>query len=202
MRVLPTDVVRGRKNPLHLLFPARLRHARKAQQLSASALSTAAGLSRGSVAFLEAGTRIPRVNSVEHLAYALSVAPDWLAFGLGSRHLQSRAADGLCRDLGGRVLQVKTALGLGNKDLGRRAELSPAEIRAVLTGTMPTIDRVERLASGLSVSPAWLAFGLGPMELPTRRGSVPGQKAPARQPYAQANSSSLGQSPMIPHSSR
>ncbi|MFO0656147.1 MAG: hypothetical protein U0787_13840 [Polyangia bacterium] len=34
---------------------------------------------------------------------------------------------------------------------------------------MPSIATVEALAVALGVSPAWLAYGLGPMELPSRR---------------------------------
>jgi hypothetical protein len=40
---------------------------------------------------------------------------------------------------------------------------------AVERGTLCTLDTLEALAKALGVSPAWLAFGLGPMEAPTRR---------------------------------
>lgn len=176
--MLPTAVVRGRKNPLYLLFATRLRRARTAQRLSASALSQAAGMSRGSVAFLEAGERLPRLSSVERLARVLNVSPGWLAFGLDNAAEPLQNENAHCAGLSRRVLDTQAALGLGNKDLGRRAELSPPEIRALQSGTMPTIDRAERLAAALAVSPAWLAFGLGPIKLHSRKRTSAAVKSP------------------------
>jgi transcriptional regulator with XRE-family HTH domain len=166
--MLPTTVVRGRKNPLHLKFPARLRRIRKQRKLSASALSLLACMSRGSVGFLEVGTRLPRVNTVERLANALKVSPAWLAFGTEASFEPADGGELLCVGLAARVMDARVARGLGNKDMARRAEISAAEARAVQSGTMPTLDTIEQLAKALSVSSAWLAFGIGAMETTQR----------------------------------
>lgn len=169
MGVIPTRVVRGRKNPTHWKFPQRLRKARKAAGLSGSALSLMAGVGRNSIPAMEAGTRLPRLPMVERLARALKRSPAWLAFGIEAA--SEVAADGplLCLELAARMREVREALGLANKDLSRRAEVTAAEVRAFQSGTMPGIDKAEALAGALGVSPAWLAFGIGPME-PKRRG--------------------------------
>jgi len=43
---------------------------------------------------------------------------------------------------------------------------------------MPNLATVESLARALDLSPAWLAFGIGPRELPQRRS----RPAPAQPP--------------------
>lgn len=48
-------------------------------------------------------------------------------------------------------------------------------------GTMPSIATLEDLARALGASPAWLAFGEGPMELP-RRGAKAAPVAPPGPP--------------------
>lgn len=170
MSVLPTAVVRGRKNPVHLKFPQRLRKARKAARLSGSALSLTAGVGRNSIPALEDGSRVPRLPMVERLARALKVSPAWLAFGAESEAAEV-AAEGplLCSGLAKRIREVREALGLANKDLARRADVLAAEVRAFQAGTMPGIDTAEALATALDVRPAWLAYGIGPVAPTTRR---------------------------------
>jgi ribosome-binding protein aMBF1 (putative translation factor) len=98
------------------------------------------------------------------------VSAGWLAFGIEEA---GETADGLqCEGLAARAQEARTALGLAVKELARQSMTSPAEIRAVESGTMPLLDTLEKIAVGLGVSPAWLAFGIGPMHLP-KRGSKP-----------------------------
>lgn len=171
MRVIPTPVVRGRKNPTHWKFPQRLRKARKAAGLSGSALSLAAGVGRNSVNTMENGARLPRLPMLERLADALKLSPAFLAFGQVAAW--EPVADELrCAGLAARAKQARSALGLTVRDVDRRAGDADGTLRAVEAGTMPTLDTLEKLATALGVSPSWLAFGVGPME-PKKRGSVP-----------------------------
>lgn len=158
--MLPTHVVRGRKNPLHLKLPERLRRARRKAALSASALSLAAGISKGGAAKLEAGTWVPRLLTVERLAIALGVSPAWLAFGL---ELEWQPAKYLgCKGLAERVREARAWSGFSVREVERRAEMAEGAIRAVERGTMPSLDSLEKIAKALSVSPAWLGYGQGP----------------------------------------
>lgn len=172
--MLPGRVVRGRANPLHWKFPERLRRARKAAGLNPFALSVAAGIAKNSVSALEEGEVCPRLPKVEQLARALGRSPAWLAFGLGDD-----AAVEPAPGCAGLKLRAREARGLlAVKELARRAATSPAQVRAVESGSMPSLDTLEDLARALGVSPAWLAFGEGPRELP-RRGAKPAPAAAA-----------------------
>ena len=76
-------MVRGRKNPLYFGFAARLKAARKASGDSRSMVTQRSGLLDGkTVLLLEQGERIPRIDTVEKLAYALGLSPAFLAYGL------------------------------------------------------------------------------------------------------------------------
>lgn len=132
------------------------------------ALSIAAGLSRNTVSQLETEQRIPRLPVVEQLANALGVSPARLAFGID---VQSQHSDGElgCRHLAERTKRARLARGLTLREVGRRSASSAAAIRTTESGTMPSLDTVETLAKALRVSPAWLAYGEGPMEAPSRR---------------------------------
>jgi transcriptional regulator with XRE-family HTH domain len=57
--------------------------------------------------------------------------------------------------------------------LAKQAGLSHTAVGNIERGTMPGIDTAEALANALGVSPGWLAYGLGPMELPKRRTTRP-----------------------------
>ena len=160
-------MVRGRKNPLHLKFPERLRRARKEAALSASALSLTAGISKGGTAKLEAGSWVPRLSTVERLAVALRVSPAWLAFGIEADWPTPSYVG--CSELAVRVGEARALRGFSIRELERRASSAEGSIRAVESGTMPSLETLERIAKALDVSPAWLAFGQGPQELPARR---------------------------------
>lgn len=157
--MLPGHVVRGRKNPLHWKFPDRLRSARKQQNLSAAALSIAAGIGRGSTALMESGERLPRVSTVERLSVVLRVSPAWLAFGADNGRTNNANGTGPRERLAARAKKARHALGLSLNEVGRRANSSAAAIRALEAGSDPTLDTLESLAHALAVSPGWLGFG-------------------------------------------
>lgn len=179
MPMVPTAVTRGRANPLHWKFPRRLRAARQAAGLTASALSLAAGMGRSSAAQLEAGPGIPLLNTAERLADALHLSAGWLVYGIESPW--EPAAELRCLGLAARLRQVRDELGLTLAEVGKYAGSSAAAVLGVERRTLPTIATLENLATALGVSPAWLAFGTGPRELPRRRGGD-GQKRPADGP--------------------
>ena len=77
-------MVRGRKNPLHHLLPKRLKRARKEAGHTRMALSLLAGLGNNAVSRIEDEGRMPTIDTVEQLAYALKLSPSWLAFGIDS----------------------------------------------------------------------------------------------------------------------
>lgn len=167
--MVPTDVVvRGRQNPLHFKFPERLRRARKLAGISGAALSAAAGLGHSGVGVLEVGAHLPRVNTIERLARALDVSPTWLAFGLVVP-LEKVEGPLRCEGLRERLREAQELCGLSLREVARRAGAGEGVAAAVKRGTMPTIDTLETLAKALDVSPAWLAYGLGPMEASRRR---------------------------------
>ena len=167
--MLPRHVVRGAPNPLHFGFSDRLRRARKAAGLTPTALAQKAGsVSRATVAALEAGENIPRVDTVESLAKALALSPSLLAFGLdsASESLKGKLCDGLPQ----RLRDTRRAHGLSMRELGRQADASVVLVRSTEAGaSLPNLARLEALAKALRVSPAWLAYGEGPLELPPRR---------------------------------
>lgn len=167
-------VVRGRRNPLHFGLPARLKRSRRESGLSFDGVANRAGLTDGStVLHLErkAG-HIPRLNTVELIAYALGLSPAFLAYGLDSDTEQF--ADGLrCEGVAVRLRETRAARGLSVLALATRAGLSHTAVGNLERGTMPGLDTAEALANALGVSPGWLAYGLGPMELPKRRISRP-----------------------------
>ena len=117
----------------------------------------------------EQGLRIPRLDAVERVAYALGLSPAFLAYGIESDG--SQPTEGLrCEGVASRLRQTRAARGLTMRALARAAGLTDTAVRSTETGTsMPSIATVEAFAIALGVSPGWLAYGLGPMELPGRR---------------------------------
>ena len=81
-------------------------------------------------------------------------------------------ADGLalCTGFPLRLREAREAGDLSMREAARRTETSPTLISSAEAGdTMPNLAKLEALAKALRVSPAWLAFGIGPRELPPRR---------------------------------
>lgn len=177
--MLPTVVVRGRKNPLHFGFAERLRRARKASGLSHAALAREAGLaSRTTTTILESGDSVPRVDTVEKLAHALKLSPCFLAFGVEQPRFPAKGF--LSAGLAGRLAETRQARGLSRLQLGQLSGTSDTFVRMTETGaTMPILAKLEALAKALGVSPAWLAYGQGPMELSARRRVGSEERAPS-----------------------
>ena len=185
--MLPSGVVRGRKNPLFVGFGKRLKQARKSQNLSRFGISArASAKDRELVASLEAGERIPRIDTVEKLAYALGLSPAFLAYGLDFPCVRSR--DGfLAEGVATRLQSARVELGLSMRALARSAGLTDTAVRSTETGsTIPGLETTERLAVALGVSPGWLAYGLGPVELPNRRAI---RSKPAQAQSSESNTS-------------
>ena len=163
----------GRPHPLHYRFSERLSRSRRAKGQHAAGLSRSAGLSKNAVSLLEAGPGLPKLSTVEQLARALGLSPGWLAFGLGDAN--ALAGEGLlCGGLADRARTTRLERGLSALGLADRAGLTDGAVRSVEGGRHPSLSTLEALATALQVSPAWLAFGQLPRELP-RRGSRPAE---------------------------
>lgn len=168
--MLPTGVVSGRQNPRHVGLAFRLKRARKTACLSFASVAEAAGLTDGNtVLHLErkAG-HVPRLDTVEKIAYALGLSPAFLAYGLAGDCLRGKVlhSDGV----GERLRAARLARGLNMRDLGRQSSISHTTVRLTETGaTVPSIATAEALAMALGLSPGWLAYGFGDKELPVRR---------------------------------
>ena len=163
-------MVRGRKNPLFMGLASRLKTARKTAALNRQAVTQRAKLSDVSAVLgMEQGQRIPRLDTVERVAYGLGLSPAFLAYGIESDG--SQPTEGLrCEGVASRLRQTRAARGLTMRALARAAGLTDTAVRSTEAGTsMPSIATVEAFAIALGVSPGWLAYGLGPMELPGRR---------------------------------
>ena len=161
-------VVRGRRNPLHFGLAVRLKRAR--QNLSFDSVAEAAGLGDGNAVLRIERRRDyhPRLDTVERVAYALGLSPAFLAYGIEAD--TSQPTDGLrCEGVASRLRETRTARGLSVLALATAAGLSHTAVGNVERGTMPILATAEALATALGVSPGWLAYGLGPMELPGRR---------------------------------
>lgn len=65
-------------------FGANLNAARRASGLSQERLAAKAGLHRTAIGLLESGRRVPRVDTVVHLARALEIGPGELLIGLAN----------------------------------------------------------------------------------------------------------------------
>lgn len=171
----------GYKNPLWFGFSARLIQSRMTADVTLVTVGARCGLSHVAIAKSENGGSVPRVNTVERLAYALGVSPVWLAFGHdGEEPFAERVRRSLLRvprdprpsepkpcpdafhGLPGRVTQAREAAGLSMRALGLAAGLTGPAIEKIEKGrSVPRLDNVEALAKVLGVSPGWLAFGIG-----------------------------------------
>ena len=116
---------------------------------------------------VESGERIPTVGTLARLASALDVSAGWLGYGLGEQNTDGKAAttDGM----GARLASVRIERGLTKVALARLLDLSATAIANIEKGAQTGVDVLESLAKALGVSPAWLAFGEGPREIPKKR---------------------------------
>ena len=160
-------MVRGRKNPLFFGIPYRLKKARRASGLKRLPLGEKAGLATATGRDVETGQRVPTIGTLARLASALGVHAGWLGYGLGEQSADERTAtaDGM----GERLAALRTELGLTKAALARLVGLSPSTVADIEKGAQTGVDVLESLAKALGVSPAWLAFGEGPREIPKKR---------------------------------
>ena len=160
-------VVRGSPNPRYFGLSLRLKQTREQAGLTRQELAQKVGGSHATVSYLESGDRWPSVGTTLRLATALSVSPGWLAFGLGERSAACPAA--AIEGMGERLQIARTERSFSKATLASAANLNPGSILGIERGGQAGVDTVEALAKALRVSPAWLAFGVGPQELPPRR---------------------------------
>lgn len=167
--MLPRGVVRGRKNPLYFGLAARLKAARLSQGYDRKTLTSQAALVGGSVILgIEDRGKTPHLDTIEKVATALGLSPAFLAYGIeadADPPTDSLSGNGLAS----RLWQVRTQRGLSVLALAQAAGLSHTAVGNIERGTVPNVATAESLARALGVSPGWLAYGLGPMELPGRR---------------------------------
>lgn len=165
-------MVRGSPNARYLKLPLRLRQARKTAGLTRMALAQRAGGGQTVSLDIETGQRLPTVGTLARLASALGVAAPWLAYGLGDKHTDDPPAttDGM----GTRLAASRVEQGTTKAALARLVSLSPSALANIENGGQTGVDTVEALAKALNVSPAWLAFNLGPQMLPKRRRAAVG----------------------------
>lgn len=133
------------------------------------ALAQKIGGSHATVGYLESGQRSPSAETVARLAGALVVSAAWLAFAVGEQSTDGPPVG--CDGMGERLQAVRIERGHTKASLARLAELNPGSIAGIENGGQAGIDTIERLAKQLRVSPAWLAYGVGGRELPSRRRS-------------------------------
>lgn len=132
-------------------------------------LAQKAGRDSKVAADIEAGQRLPTLATVAGLASALGVAAAWLAYGLGDMHTVDSPA--LTDGMGARLAAVRIERAVSKAELARLTALSPRAISKIEAGGQSGIETIEALAQALRVSPGWLAFGVGPQVLPSRRRS-------------------------------
>ena len=160
-------MVRGSPNPLHFGLPGRLRRVRKQSGLKRKPLGQKVGRDPKVTAKVEAGERTPTVGTVARLAAALGISAGWLGYGLGVQ--QTDGTEPTTDGLGARLAQVRIERLLSKAALARLVGLSPSTVADIEKGAQTGVDVLESLAKALGVSPAWLAFGEGPREIPKKR---------------------------------
>jgi transcriptional regulator with XRE-family HTH domain len=136
--------------------------------MTGAALSLAVGMAHNTSGHLEAGGRVPRVDTIEKLAKVLRMSPCMLAYGIDA---PCDAGDGsLSGGLPARLAQLRDERGLSRLELGKLSRTSHTFVRMTETdATVPNIAKVEALANALKVSVCWLAYGVGERDLPPRR---------------------------------
>lgn len=161
-------MVQGRRNPAHVGFPSRLKRARLDSELPKTALSLDAGLANNAIANLEAGARVPGIDTIERLARTLGVSICWLAFGIEQAHAPDDEPS--CASMGQRLRLARDRAALSARALAVTAEISAPTVLRIEKGLFfPRLDTAESLSRALRVSACWLTFGIGPQELPPRR---------------------------------
>ena len=168
------SVVRGSRNPGYFGLPSRLKKTRQQAGLTRLALAEKVGSSNATVGYLESGQRWSNVGTVARIAAALGCSAAWLAYGLGEPTDPSSATS---EGMGDRLLMIREQRGLTKAALAELSGFSPGAILGIERGGQAGVDTIETLAKALGVSPGWLAYGLGPMEPPSRRRARPAAAA-------------------------
>lgn len=177
-------VPQGRKNPLWLGLPQRLRRLRKQAGLSGRQIALLAGVTNKVIGNIEMRGAAPGIDLIERFAAALGVPATWLAYGhegyapfakkqprpvvpfddpvpqLGVCSATKRYE--LC---GERVRQAREQFSLTLRDLEQRTRdnnehISHQAVLYIETGSnVPKVDTLEIIARALGISPGWLAYG-------------------------------------------
>lgn len=143
--------------------------ARKAVGLSKHRLSLDSGLANDAVGNLESAARVPGIDTIERLSQTLGVSACWLAFGMD--HTCPSVDRLLCASMGQRLQMARQQAGLTARALATEAKISPPTVIRIEKGRFfPRLDTVEGICKALKVSACWLAYGIGPQVLPSRRG--------------------------------
>lgn len=173
------EVAQGRKNPLWMGLPTRLRKLRSIAALTTRQLSQHAGCAKNLPLNVENGLQTPGIDIVEKLAFALGISPVFLAFGPeGAEPFRPKTPSYLKSDetpkpqpgtgvfrerYKGAAERLRTSrerLGLSLRDLAAAAQVSYQAVLYTETGkTVPRLDTVEAIAVALDVAPGWLAYG-------------------------------------------
>lgn len=174
-----SDVAQGRKNPLWMGLPSRLRRVRLSAELSARQVANKATCAKNLPNGVEAGKHVPSIGTVEKLASALGISPIYLAFGnegfepfrlktpsflKSTEEPPARPGEGnyaeRYRGCGERVKSSRERLGLSLRALAEAADVSYQAVLYTESGqTVPRVDTIEAIAVALDVAPGWLAYG-------------------------------------------
>lgn len=167
VRIRMPRMVRGKRNPARVGLPLRLIKARRHCALKRLPLADKAGVASSTVADIETGSRIPTVGTIARLASALGVSAGWLGFGLGEMGADGEPAT--TEGMADRLHASRLRRGLTKAAVARIVKLSPSAYAKIENGGQTGIDVLESIASVLAISAPWLAFGLGPEQLPDGR---------------------------------
>lgn len=135
----------------------RLYAARNAAGLSQRALASRAGVAPSTVSLLESKAWTATVETAEKLADGLGVDPRWLAYG-------KKPAEVPQGTIAERLRAKRAELGLSTYKLAEQAGITQAVVTFIENHpekANPTLTTLLGLARALSVSPAWLSFGIG-----------------------------------------
>jgi len=91
----------SKSSPSVDIFPARLRRAREARQLSQGDLAKRAALQVSAISHFETGGRKPSFDNLKKLAEALNVSTDYLLGRVSKMNAVSSSADKLHRQYAG-----------------------------------------------------------------------------------------------------
>lgn len=177
-------VPQGKKNPLWIGLPHRVRKMRKVAGWSMRQLAGLTGISDTAFGNIENRGAVPGIDVVEKMACALGIPATWLAYGhegyapfakkqprpvvpfddpvpqLGVCSATKRYE--LC---GERVRQAREQFSLTLRDLEQRTRdnnehISHQAVLYIETGSnVPKVDTLEIIARALGISPGWLAYG-------------------------------------------